>query len=153
MKNSRFLILVSSSLFCAALSLVLLSYHASFQIPWMYEFSSYADIARNLSKTHSFSTNFVSPMDLAFLEQKDLSQPPWPMTHRFPLFPFLLAAVFSMFGGSDSVVVWSSGIIFGFFVVSIYLLGRLIFPSPWYVSLIASIIAAITPSFWNFALW
>ena len=146
--------IVSTILFIAALSLVLVAYHSSFQIAWMYEFSSYADIARNLSKNHTLTTNFVTPMDLAFLEEKNLSKPPWPMTFRFPLFPFLLAFVFSSFGASDATVVWTNGIIFAVFVVSIYLLGRLVFPKPWYVSLIASVIAAITPVFWKyFVLW
>ena len=140
--------IVCTILFFAALSFVLVAYHSSFQIAWMYEFSSYADIARNLSKNHTLTTNFVTPMDLAFLEEKGLSKPPWPMTHRFPLFPVLLAFVFSIFGASDATVVWTNGIIFAVFVVSIYLLGRLIFPKPWYVSLIASIVTAINPVFW-----
>jgi hypothetical protein len=114
----------------------------------MYEFSSYADIARNVQKNHTFTTNFVTPMELASLEQKNLSKPPWPMTFRFPLFPVILASSFSIFGASDITVIWTNGIIFAFFVVSIFLLGRLIFPKPWYVSLIASIIAAINPIFW-----
>ncbi len=153
LKRFRFLTIVSASLFSATLFLVLIAYHTSFQIAWMYEFSSYADIGRNLSKSHTFTTNFVTPMDLAYLEQKNLSSPPWPMTYRFPLFPVLLGFVFSIFGVSDVTVVWTNGIIFAIFIVCIYLLGRLIFSRPWYVSLIASIIAAITPTFWHFALW
>ncbi len=148
MKSFKFSIIASLSLFFAALFLVLIAYHTSFQIAWMYEFSSYADIARNVQKNHTFTANFVTPMDLASLEEKNLSNPPWPMTFRFPLFPAILAFAFSIFGASDATVVWTTGIIFAIFVVCIYLLGQLIFPKPWYVSLIASIIAAINPVFW-----
>ncbi len=141
-------------LFASAFALVMFAYASSFQIAWMYEWSNYADAARHLASGHGLRTNFVTPMELAYLEREHLAQPPFPFTHRFPLFALLLAPAFRVFGAGDVVMAIVSAMIFGALVVAVAYAGRHIFPQSRVVAVAGAAIVLVNPVFWHwFALW
>ncbi len=100
----------ASVLFLAALGLVGWSYNSYFQMPLNIEFSHYGDIARSIIHG-TYTSHFVDPMELAFLDSKHLGDPPWPVTYRFPLFAFLLAGVFKLIGPCDLAIITTAAII------------------------------------------
>jgi len=146
--------LVSFVLFATAVALVMFAYAASFQIAWMYEWSNYSDAARHLASGQGFRTNFVTPMELAYLEREHLAQPPFPFTHRFPLFALLLAAAFRIFGAGDMVMAVVSAMLFGALVLAVAYAGRKLFPQSLAVAAAGAAIVLVNPMCWRwFALW
>lgn len=83
----------------------------------------YAQIGRNVSAGHGFTTYILRPLALTH-GNNPLNQPD--VTHG-PLFTFLLALAYGIFGAKDSVSAIVSGIFYWLSSLSIYYLGRQIF--------------------------
>jgi 4-amino-4-deoxy-L-arabinose transferase-like glycosyltransferase len=150
----RSFLFILLALFATAVALVMFAYASSFQIAWMYEWSSYADAARHVASGQGLRTDFVNPMELAYLEREHLAQAPFPFTHRFPLFALLLAAAFRVFGAQDVVEASVIAVLFGALVVTVAYAGRRLFPQSRAVAIAAAAIILVNPMFWRwFALW
>lgn len=129
------------------------AYLHDFQMAWMYEFSSYAEIARSLTEGR-YQTLCVYPAELAVLENVGHPDPPWPVTYRFPLFVLWVAGFFKVFGANDAAMVMAGAALWALFVVAIYLVGRRLFPEPGPTAALAAGLALTTPLFFRvFTLW
>ena len=151
-KSSLRTLIICLILFILSVTYIYLMYQNYSSTSQMYEFSSYGDIARFLSQEGRLKRNFIIPRDLAYMDKYKIEGPPWPATYRFPLFASILALVFFLFGASDAAIVGTTAFIFGIFIISIYYLGKMIFPRKG-VALTAAIIALATPIFLKFIFW
>jgi 4-amino-4-deoxy-L-arabinose transferase-like glycosyltransferase len=133
------LIVCAGSFFCAA------EFFGHFQLAWTYEFSEYADMARSIATTGRLTTHFIQPIDLAYLEERGMAAPPWPMTHRFPLYPYLASIAFRLFGASDGALVALTSLTSSACAVLVYFAGKRLFPRHPATGPIAALLFVLNP--------
>jgi 4-amino-4-deoxy-L-arabinose transferase-like glycosyltransferase len=91
---------VGAGLFTAVVLSVLVSW--SVQDFWHKDGLDYAQIAREISEGHGFSSRqAIYALHLRFLEQRDGMDAAWPNVHRFPLLPIATAGWFLIFGAGS----------------------------------------------------
>lgn len=83
----------------------------------------FAQLARNLSSGHGFSTFVLRPLALTH-GSNPLNQPD--LVHG-PLYPFILAMAFGVLGAKDSVAAYVSGLFYLLTIPVVYLMGRRVF--------------------------
>src|SRR5262249_41665743 len=83
----------------------------------------FAQLGRNLSSGHGFSTYFLRPLALTH-GNNPLRQPD--LVHG-PLYPLVLAIAFGILGATDNVVAHVSTFFYLLTIPAIYLLGRKLF--------------------------
>ncbi len=119
-------------------------------MPWMYELSHYGDIAREITRGR-YATNFIQPVELAVFEvEKIPTEPPWPVTYRFPLFAVIIALFFKVIGVSDGSLILACAWVWGGFVVILFWIGRSLFPHKVSVAYGAAAVCMVTPVFWRY---
>lgn len=83
----------------------------------------FAQVGRNLGSGKGFSTYIIRPLamrgDYNVLRQPD--------TMHGPLYPFMLALAFGIFGAKDAVVSLTAGLFYVLTIPMVYLLGKLLF--------------------------
>lgn len=96
---------LGAGLFTAVVLSALVSW--SVQDLWHKDGLDYAQIAREISEGHGFSSRqAIYALHLRFLERHDLLDAAWPNVHRFPLLSIATAGWFRLFGtGSFGVFV------------------------------------------------
>jgi 4-amino-4-deoxy-L-arabinose transferase-like glycosyltransferase len=91
---------LSAGLFTAVVLSALV--HWSVQDLWHKDGLDYAQIAREISEGHGFSSRqAIYALHLRFLEQRDLLDAAWPNLHRFPLLSIATAGLFRVFGAGS----------------------------------------------------
>jgi 4-amino-4-deoxy-L-arabinose transferase-like glycosyltransferase len=78
---------------------------------WHKDGLDYAQIAREISEGHGFSSRqAIYALHLRFLEQRDGMDAAWPSVHRFPLLSIATAGLFRFFG-ANAFSVYLTGIL------------------------------------------
>jgi len=86
--------------------------------------AKFADVARNFALGNGFSTGFSNFGMGKVLEEAGLF---FSARGILPFYPLVIAFFFKLFGVSDAVVIWTSGMFYILSALVIYLLGKKIF--------------------------
>ena len=137
--------LIGGALFALPLILLVFYYRAMFAGLTNDSALDFAQLGRNLSEGHGFTTYFLRPLALTHgtnaLRQPDL-------THG-PLYPVLLALGFGALGAKDSVAAGISGLFYVLTVPVLYWLGTRVFHRT--VGLLAALVFAANPLMLEYA--
>ena len=86
--------------------------------------AKFADVARNFALGNGFSTGFSNFGIGKVLEEAGLF---FSARGILPFYPLVIAFFFKLFGVSDAIVIWTSGMFYTLSALVIYLLGKKIF--------------------------
>ena len=108
--------------------------------------AKFADVARNLVLGNGFNTGFSNFGSGKALEGAGFL---FSAKNILPFYPLVIAFFFKLFGVSDAVVIWSSGMFYTLSALVIYLLGKKIFGQ--LVGFLAALAFIFDPAMLNYA--
>lgn len=127
------LIIIVSSFICVV------NYKMHFNGFFLNDAHDFGQMARNIYEGKGFKTSTLRPINIVHFQQL-----PHPEVTRPPLFPYMLAGLFTIFGANDFAVVLSGGIAYVALVVLTFLFGLEISKSH-AVALFGAVMVALLP--------